>query len=183
MIARTEDAVELSQADARRILEGRAKSLAQPLAEPAAQGRTVELVAFSCAGAAYAIATPHVVEVVPLVDLTPVPGTPPAVLGVVNHRGRIVPVVDVGRLLAPTGHGDSEAGLLVVVMAGAALFAVRTDSLPEFLPVEEHDVLTATGLAGEPDSVVRAVTRTMVAVLDIEAMARDPRIAVNDHVE
>jgi purine-binding chemotaxis protein CheW len=173
---------ELSAAEARRILERRAKALAQPLEEAAAPGRTLDLLVFSCAGGAYAVAEPNVVEVVPLVDPTPVPGTPPAVLGVVNHRGRILAVVDVGRLLAPAEHAISPAGLLVVVTAGEASFAVRADSVPELVAVEEHEVRSAPRL-GEQDSIVRGVTGNMVAVIDVEALARDPRIAVNDQVE
>jgi purine-binding chemotaxis protein CheW len=174
---------ELSAAEARRILERRAKALAQPLEEDAAPGRTRELLVFSCAGEACAVAAPNVVEVVPLVDPTPVPGTPPAVLGVVNHRGRILAVVDVGRLLAPAEHAISRAGVLVVVTAGEASFAVRADSVPELVAVKEEEVRSAPRLGEQQDSIVHGVTGNMVAVIDVEALARDPRIAVDDQVE
>lgn len=179
---RHHEGAELSAADARRILESRAKALAQPREEAAAPARTVELLTFSCAGAAYAVNASDVVEVVPLVDPTPVPGTPPAVLGVVNHRGRVLAVVDVGRLLAPADQSASRVGLLVVVTAGEASFAIRADSVPELVTVEEQE-LSIGRLGEQQDSVVRSVTGAMVALLDVEALARDPRIEVNDQVE
>ena len=47
----------------------------------------------------YGIELTDVREVVPDPRLTPVPGAPPAVLGVVNLRGEVVPVLDTAQLL------------------------------------------------------------------------------------
>jgi purine-binding chemotaxis protein CheW len=47
----------------------------------------------------YAMPVEHVAEVAALGDLTPVPGSPPELLGVRNMRGRILPVVDLALLL------------------------------------------------------------------------------------
>jgi purine-binding chemotaxis protein CheW len=174
---------ELSPAEARRILESRAKALARPLEEAAARGRTLDLLVLSCAGGAYAVGAEHVSGVVPLVDPTPVPGTPPAVLGVVNHRGRILPVVDVGRLLVSNGRDAPAASFVVAVEVGDASFGIRADAVPEVVSVEEDEVVPTARLGEQQDSVVRGVTGAMVAVLDVEALARDPRIVVNDEVE
>jgi chemotaxis-related protein WspB len=46
----------------------------------------------------YALPSASVVEVVPAVALRAVPGTPPAVAGLLAYRGRVVPVVDLSRL-------------------------------------------------------------------------------------
>jgi len=50
----------------------------------------------------YAVASDSVVEVVPCATLKSAPGAPHAVAGILNYRGRPVPVVDCGILLA--GH-------------------------------------------------------------------------------
>ena len=47
-----------------------------------------------------AIDVATVIEVVPLVDITPLPGTPDAVAGLLTYRGAPVPVVDLSRLVA-----------------------------------------------------------------------------------
>lgn len=60
----------------------------------------------------YALAVQDVLEVAELGEVTPVPGAPPSVLGVRNLRGMVLPVVDLGQLLAATEAG--EAGGLVV---------------------------------------------------------------------
>lgn len=48
----------------------------------------------------YAVASESVVEVVPCASLKSAPGAPPAVAGILAYRGRPVPVVDCGTLLA-----------------------------------------------------------------------------------
>jgi chemotaxis-related protein WspB len=48
----------------------------------------------------YAVATASVVEVVPCAALKSAPGAPRSVVGILNYRGRPVPVVDCSLLLA-----------------------------------------------------------------------------------
>lgn len=48
----------------------------------------------------YAVASASVLEVVPCAFLKSAPGVPPSIAGILNHRGRPVPVVDSGLLLA-----------------------------------------------------------------------------------
>jgi purine-binding chemotaxis protein CheW len=57
----------------------------------------LEVVEFLLAQERYGIATRCVREVLPLVELTPLPGVPPFVLGIANVRGQIVSVLDLKR--------------------------------------------------------------------------------------
>lgn len=56
-------------------------------------------------------------EVIALGDMTPVPGTPPAVRGLVHLRGQLVPVVDLQCVLSRTTAADPLAGAPLVVVA------------------------------------------------------------------
>jgi len=49
---------------------------------------------FCLAGNEYGITIEHVVEIVPLQPITEVPNMPPHVRGVINLRGRVIPVID-----------------------------------------------------------------------------------------
>lgn len=170
-----------SEADERLVLERRAASLAEPPPEAGARAETIDLLVFSRGGEAYAVDAGNVAAVLPLVDATPVPFAPPAVLGVVNHRGRILPVIDVARLLRTADEG-SEPALLIAVEVGEAAFGVTAELMPELVSVGATELLPATELAEQPDSTVRGVTGDMAMVLDVEALARDPRVQVDDEV-
>ncbi|WNG61714.1 purine-binding chemotaxis protein CheW [Archangium gephyra] len=56
--------------------------------------RPAQYLGFSLAGETYAIELLRIREIIEHVPITRVPGMPPAVLGVINLRGRVVPVVD-----------------------------------------------------------------------------------------
>lgn len=51
-------------------------------------------------GDRYALDIREVAVVLPLVDLRPVPGAPPAVAGIIDYGGAPVPVIDLAQLLA-----------------------------------------------------------------------------------
>lgn len=166
-----------------RILRARAQALARPQATAETAAETRELLVFSLANERYGIDTAHVLEVIPPPRVTPVPGTPPCYLGVVNHRGRILPVLDLRRLFALAGQGAPAGSRVVTVEAGGMTFGIFADAVAGTIRVEADAVAPPPpALAGEHQAFLQGVTGEMVAVLDLEAMAQDPRIAVNEAV-
>jgi purine-binding chemotaxis protein CheW len=163
-----------------RILRERAAALARPEGT-ALPTETLELLEFSLANERYAVETRFVAEVQPLRDLTPLPGTPPYVRGVVNLRGRILPVYDLKKFFALPEQGltdlhrivvldggDFEIGLLADLVVGVRQLA--PDALSPPLPT-----LSAIGA-----EYLKGVTGDRLVVLDIERLLNDPRIVVND---
>lgn len=171
--------------DARRVLEERARALARPLAQPSSElGDWLELLVFARSGSAYAIAAATVVEIAPMTEPTPLPWAPPAVLGVVNHRGRIVPLVDVARLMPHTDGADGEGGFAVVVAVGAAAVALRADAVTGVERIAQEDLRAGAELGiDDRETLVEGVTPALAAILDVAALVRDPRVEVNDEIE
>jgi len=166
-----------------RILKDRTSALARPVEDAQPPTEVLELLVFSLTGGRYGIDTAHALEVVPLRELTPVPCTPPFMLGVVNYRGRILPVVDIRRLLELPAQGVTPPSWVVAVQAGGMTFGIFTDAVAGIVRVGVHEVappgLTFTG---DRQAFIRGVTGEMVAVLNLEALARDPRTVVNEEV-
>lgn len=126
----------------------------------------------------------YVQEVHPLKELTPLPCTPPFVIGVVNVRGRIVPVLDLKKFLELPEKGltdlhriilvrgeDFEVGILADVIVGVRF--VLENTLQPSLP-------TLTGLRAE---YLKGVTAERLIILDLKRILADPKIIVNDEVE
>jgi purine-binding chemotaxis protein CheW len=172
-------------AAARGVLEERARLLAHPLPQQQVElSDGLELLVFSRAGSAYAVSAAHVVEIAPLAEPTPLPLVPPAVLGVVNHRGRIVPLVDVVRLLPGAGAEEGDGGFAIVVAAGAAALALRADAVTGVERVAVGNVRPGAELGiDERETVVAGVTPALAVILDADALGRDPRVEVNDEIE
>ena len=169
--------------DVQRILKKRAEALARPLEARPTFAESVELVVFSLAGERYAVDTAHVQDVVPLPEITPLPCTPSFVLGVVNHRGRILPVLDFRRLFDLSGEGIPEGARLVAAEVGGMRFALFADTVAGIVRVDMRE-LTPPPVTFTDDrkAWLLGVTGEMVAVLDLEAMVRESRIVVNEEV-
>jgi len=165
------------------ILKARAQALSRvPLQE--SDEAQIEIVEFTLAHERYALETVHVREVHALRELTPLPCTPPFVLGIINVRGHIVAVLDLKTFfdLPAAGLtdnskviliGDAQAQLGITVDAVIGVRRMAVSALQPPLP-------TLTGIRAD---YLRGVTGERVAMLDAAAIWADPRIIVNEEVE
>jgi purine-binding chemotaxis protein CheW len=101
----------------------------------------------------------YVVEVAEVGDLAPVPGAPPAVLGVRNLRGQILPIIDLAALLGIGPAADPRRVLVVEAggtMAGLAIDEVSdVGELPN--PVEDTESRLLVGAALVDDELVGVI--------------------------
>ena len=84
--------------------------------------RTSRWLRLRCGTQAYALELLKVQEVVLPVPLLPLRGTSAAMLGIMNLRGQVVPVMDLGiHLGAPTGEDDAQTRIVVLEEDGETL--------------------------------------------------------------
>jgi purine-binding chemotaxis protein CheW len=130
------------------------------------------------------VETRHVTEVYPLKDLTRVPCTPPFVAGIVNVRGRIVPVFDFRRFFGLPEQGlpdlhriviiqgdDMELGLLADVTLGVRSIPMEDVQAP--LPT-----LTRIG-----SQYLSGMTGDHLIILDASRILADQQLVVHEEVE
>src|SRR3954447_6987241 len=93
----------------------RASRLSRRPVAAGTSGDEVQAIVLRIADAHCGIALAEVAEVLPPVQVTPVPGAPPTFLGVVNVRGEIRPVIDLRHVLglAPAKNGGLSRVLLL----------------------------------------------------------------------
>jgi purine-binding chemotaxis protein CheW len=106
--------------------------------------RPAQYLGFSLAGEMYAIELLRIREIIEHVPITRVPGMPPAVLGVINLRGRVVPVVDlaVKMGLGPRPITRWTCFVIVEVMVDGERTALGllADSVSEVLDLGPDDI-------------------------------------------
>ncbi len=167
--------------DPGQILRARARALARTQETVPDAGAMLDVLEFHLAKERYAVENRYVREVCTLKELTPLPCTPPFVRGIVNVRGRILPVLDLKkffdlpeqgltdlhRIILVRGHG-LELGLLAdgVVSVRALPAASLQSSLP-----------TLTGIRSD---YLKGVTVDRLVVLDLGRILADPKIIVHD---
>ncbi|MDC8785574.1 chemotaxis protein CheW [Roseateles koreensis] len=120
--------------------------------EPAAPERPkLQCVTFNLGGELFGIEIRHVREIVELDTLTAVPMMPPFVRGIINLRGRIVPVIDLalrfGQEATALQASTCVAVLRMLDATGACELGVLLDSVGEVLdiPLDELDPAPSFG--------------------------------------
>ncbi len=170
--------------DAAQILRERARALARPPQRDIAGDALLELLEFRLARECYALETRHVDEVLPLVDLTPLPGTPAFVRGIVNVRGRILPVLDIKQFFDLPDEGLTDLHCIILVHGNGLEFGLLADVIVGvrsiFADRLQPSLLTLTGIRAE---YLKGVTAERLVVLDLDRLLADPKIIVHEEVQ
>jgi purine-binding chemotaxis protein CheW len=160
----------------RAVLDARARQLARVADAPPHAGDVLELVGFVLAGESYGIESRFVREVARLSRFTPVPGTPPYVLGITSLRGEILALFDLRPLLGVVAEGVTDLGRIVVLGEQRREFGLLADFASEVLHVPVASLAQPEARWGRAS--VRGVSPDGVIVLSGEALLNDPRLTI-----
>ena len=98
----------------------------------------------SLAGEEYGIEILKVKEIIGMMPITPVPLTPPFVKGVINLRGKVIPVVNLRLKFEMEEVAYSERTCIIVVeikrQGGSVLIGNVVDSVSEVLNIKANDI-------------------------------------------
>ncbi len=110
-------------------------------------GELLQLVSFKVGSEEFAIPILAVQEINRMMQITKVPKSPPFIEGVINLRGRIVPVMDLRkRFRMPTQESTSDSRIIVVEV-GRRVIGFTVDRVNEVLRID-------AGIVEPPPSMV-----------------------------
>ncbi len=167
------------EASVQAILRSRAEELAK-LPEVQARGvQIIEILEFVLGKERYAFPSKYVREVFPLTEITPLPGVPDYILGVINVRGRILSVMDIRRLLDFGNVGLTNLNKAIILQGGDMELAVLADEVTGVYVVDEDQgQRTLPTLAGNREEYLKGVTKDRVVVLDAEKLLASKDLVV-----
>ena len=106
-----------------------------------------QYLTFHLAGEEYAVGILQIREIITYGTLTKVPHTPPSIRGVINLRGNVVPVVDLGLKFGLTASPVTDRTCIVIVEANInenrTVTGVIADSVSQVISMSENDILPA----------------------------------------
>jgi purine-binding chemotaxis protein CheW len=102
------------------------------------------LLLFVISGRVYACAIDPVREIVPARRATRLPGAPDFVCGLINLRGAIVTVVDLGRRLGESA-GARPDGSIILVEHGGRTMGLAVDEVRDVQPVDARRIEAVSG--------------------------------------
>ncbi|MGU3361476.1 chemotaxis protein CheW [Methylobacterium sp. M6A4_1b] len=102
----------------------------------------------ACGDDRFALALSQVAQVLPARPVTPLPGAPPAVLGLIAISGRVVSLIALGGALGRGMQAASGEGHVVLLRGGAVPVALAVDRVLGVAEIAEAAEAPAFGEAG-----------------------------------
>jgi purine-binding chemotaxis protein CheW len=166
----------------KRILKARADVLAREPEEITSEG-SIEVTEFLLANEYYAIESCYIREVCPIKDYTPLPGTPPFVLGLINVRGQIVSVINIKKFFDLPDKGISDLNKVIIIHNETMEFSILADAILGVRSIATTEIQpplpTLTGIREE---YLKGVTGDRIVVLDAGRLLADKKIVVDENI-
>jgi purine-binding chemotaxis protein CheW len=141
-----------------------------------------QLVVFQLATEEYAIPISQVKEIIRYNGATKLPNTPGYVDGIINLRGKVLPVIDLAGKFALLTARSSEKQALIVEAAGQELGLV-VDTVTEVLHMEETSIEAASGIAPSNEFIraIGKVDKRLLIILDLNKLfSQEEMIVMRD---
>jgi purine-binding chemotaxis protein CheW len=132
-------------------------------------------VGFTVGDVQYAVDILRVREIITPLEIVPIPHAPPAVLGVSDHRGEVVPVLDVRKRFGLPPIERTRRTKWIVVELGERLVGLVVDSVTDVFGAGEPDKRSVpqigVGDTARGISAVFTYAGRLVFVLDVDRIA------------
>lgn len=109
----------------------------------------LQWVTFQLGSETYGINVLQVREVLRVTDITPVPGSPEYVLGIINLRGNVVTVVDCRRCFGLPDKEHDDLSRIVIVETSGQILGVLVDSVAEVVYLRSSQIDHAPSIGAE----------------------------------
>ena len=133
-----------------------------------------QLVVFDLASEGYGVDIGAVREIIRMQEITRVPNTPDFVEGVINLRGKVIPVIDLRKRFGLQVMDQSKDNRIVVVDIGKQDIGVIVDSVTEVLRISADSVEPPTSVITSADSDyllgIAKLESRLIILLDLESV-------------
>jgi purine-binding chemotaxis protein CheW len=155
----------------------------EPATDLTASGEERQLVVFQLGAELYGVEIARVHEIIRLQTVTRVPRAPAFVDGVINLRGKVIPVVDMRRRFGLPSAEHTRASRIVVVEIGDQVVGIVVDGVSEVLRVSTATVEPPSPVVAGRDSEflhgIAKLPERLVMLLDLDrVLAREERRAL-----
>jgi purine-binding chemotaxis protein CheW len=160
------------------ILRFRAEILSQPFVKESAEEK-IELLRFQLAYQQCAIETQYVKEVVYLRQIIPLPFVPKFVLGMMNHRGEVMSVLDITKYFDPDATPLSDLNRVIIITNGAMSFGIAVDRIHYIDFISRAEIQNgANNKSVIPNDLLLGFLEGSIYVLNAKCLLADKNIIV-----
>jgi purine-binding chemotaxis protein CheW len=133
----------------------------------------IQLVVFELGDERYGLDIAAVYEIIRHQPITAVPQAPAFVAGVINLRGRIIPVIDLRGRFAMPATDLTKASRIVVCEASGTRVGLMVDGVSEVLMVSDADIDETPDVTVKDAAYLRGIAKLgdrLVILLDLDGL-------------
>ncbi|MBC7341668.1 MAG: chemotaxis protein CheW [Clostridia bacterium] len=144
-----------------------------------------QLVVFQLAGETYGVNISSVHEIIRMQEITKVPRTPDFVEGVINLRGRIIPVIDLRKRFNLPLQEKTQSSRIIVIEMDSVTVGMIVDSVSEVIRLPLDQIEPAPPMVGGVDAAyLRGVGKRekgLIVLLDLnQVLKREEKAELKD---
>lgn len=137
----------------------------------------IQLVTFKIGGEEFGVEILKVQEIIRMMPITRVPSTPPFMEGVINLRGKVLPVIGLRKRFGlPLQENDAQTRIIVMEVHDK-IVGFLVDAVSEVLRIPENTVVAPPAVvAGVGSEYIRGVGKLddrLLILLDLDALLAD----------
>lgn len=157
------------------------------MVEEGSQGIELQVVVFMLHEEQFGLDVQHVIEIAPMVDITKLPNAANGILGVMNLRGQVIPVMELATEFgfSPVKQRSKNARIVVVAIKGTTI-GLLVDDVLQVTKLTHHlikavpEFMSQTGHAHYIKGVVNRKNQLMF-MLDLSSLTITPTANTEQH--
>jgi len=111
-----------------------------------------KFLTFFLAGEEYGLEILKVREIIGMMNITPVPRTPDFIRGVINLRGKVIPIVDLRLKFGMETTAKTDETCVIVVQAAGIQMGIVVDKVSEVLDIAGEDIEDSPSFGADVDT-------------------------------
>ena len=134
--------------------------------------QTQQVVAFSLADEDYAVPIKNVKEIILIDGITQVPQMPHFILGVINLRGQVIPVIDLRKRLNLTVAEINEQSRIMVSRIDGRIVGLVVDAVSQVMKIDPKQIQdppeTIASVTSDYITGIAKISEQMIICLDLQ---------------
>ena len=137
-----------------------------------------KIVGFTLKNENFAFDIMRVIEIIRLKEITEVPTAPDFIEGVINLRGKIIPIIDLRkRFLLESQNRDKNFRIIIVKLDKIQLVGIIVDEVAKVIVVDEEEVMppppTIADIGGRYIENIVKIDDRIVVILNVEKICSE----------
>lgn len=124
----------------------------------------------------YGIEIKYVIEIIGIQAITEVPEVPDYIKGIINLRGKIIPVMDVRIRFKKEPKEYNDRTCVIVVQFKDILVGLIVDNVSEVIPIADEDIVLPPEMSSSEGKYIKGIGKTgenVKLIIDCEKLMND----------